>query len=82
MLGEIDIDVYQIMCASGEEWTTTLYEHYGRESIQINHNPYTDMLNALFTGVHKRTIWIGKFDNKLCKGVVVDRRKEVRDVPK
>ena len=72
----------QIKCDSGEMWHSTLYKHYERNKVVINFNSYTDTYTALLSGVGSRTMWIGKFDNTLCNGVVVDRRMEIRNVQK
>ena len=70
----------QIWCDSGEAWYSALYKHYDKDKVVVNFNDYTDIYTALIAGVGRRTIWIGKFDNRTCKGVVVDRRMEIRNV--
>jgi hypothetical protein len=71
--------VQQIWCDSGESWYSALYKHYDKDKVVVNFNEYTDIYTALIAGVGRRTIWIGKFDNRTCKGVVVDRRMEIRN---
>lgn len=68
----------ELKCTSGEEWYRTLFLHYDKDLVIINHNKYSDSFNALVSTARNKTVWIGKYSNQTQSGVVVDRRDSIR----